>query len=166
MLDDEAQHEDSTKRFFREAKVAGAIDSPHVARLLDLGRLDTGAPFMVLELLEGEALDVVIRDELGIMHASSGKLAGKQIRRWRQRVESRLGSPPVEVPLEWARHRIAAARERNDTSGQLLPLGLDSCAPLFQPIPDSEPEHPEGTAPDATDADAAEPPQTAEGGEV
>ena len=63
MLDEEAKHEDSTKRFFREARVASAIDSPHVAKLLDLGRLDSGAPFMVLERLEGEALDVVIRDE-------------------------------------------------------------------------------------------------------
>jgi hypothetical protein len=88
--------------------------------------------------------DVVIRDELGILHASSGKLAGKQIRRWRQRVESRLGTAPVAVPLEWARYRIAEARRRNDSSGQVVPLGLDSCAPLFQPVPESPPDHPIG----------------------
>jgi uncharacterized protein (UPF0216 family) len=88
--------------------------------------------------------DVVIRDELGILHASSGKLAGKQIRRWRQRVESRLGTAPVEVPLEWARFRIAEARKKNDVSGQVVPLGLDSCAPLFEPIPEQSPGHPIG----------------------
>lgn len=86
--------------------------------------------------------DVVIRTDLGIMHASSGKLAGKQIRRWRQRVESRLGTAPVEVPVDWARYRIAAARQQNDVSGQVVPLGLDSCMPMFEPVPEEPPTHP------------------------
>ncbi len=61
MLAAEAKHEDSTRRFFREARAAGVIDSPHVAKLLDFGRLDDGTPFMVLELLHGEGLDELIR---------------------------------------------------------------------------------------------------------
>ncbi len=61
MLAEEAKHEDSTRRFFREARAAGVIDSPHVAKLLDFGRLDDGTPFMVLELLRGEGLDAIIR---------------------------------------------------------------------------------------------------------
>ena len=40
MLAEEAKNEDSTKRFFRHALVASAIHSPHLARLLDLGRLE------------------------------------------------------------------------------------------------------------------------------
>jgi len=63
MLAAEAQHSDSTKRFFREARAAGSIDSPHVTKLLDLGRLDDGMPFMVLELLEGRALDKIILED-------------------------------------------------------------------------------------------------------
>ncbi len=86
--------------------------------------------------------DVVVRGGQGIMHASSGRIAGKQIRKWRDRVESRLGTAPVEVPVEWARFRIAAARKENDVSKQVLPLGLDSCAALFEPIPEDEPIHP------------------------
>jgi serine/threonine protein kinase len=62
MLAEEAQHGDSTRRFFREARAAGVIDSPHVAKLLDFGRLNTGVPFMVLELLSGCALDRTIRE--------------------------------------------------------------------------------------------------------
>jgi serine/threonine-protein kinase len=62
MLADEAKHEDSTRRFFREARAAGVIDSPHVAKLLDFGRLDDGTPFMVLELLHGRGLDEIIRE--------------------------------------------------------------------------------------------------------
>jgi serine/threonine-protein kinase len=62
MLAEEAQHDDSTRRFFREARAAGVIDSPHVAKLLDFGRLADGVPFMVLELLNGYALDRTIRE--------------------------------------------------------------------------------------------------------
>lgn len=62
MLAAEAKHEDSTRRFFREARAAGVIDSPHVAKLLDFGRLHDGTPFMVLELLHGQGLDQIIRE--------------------------------------------------------------------------------------------------------
>ncbi|MBW2456849.1 MAG: serine/threonine protein kinase [Deltaproteobacteria bacterium] len=60
MLEEEAQYEDSTKRFFREARAVGALHSPHVNKLLDFGRLESGLPYMVLELLEGSALDAII----------------------------------------------------------------------------------------------------------
>lgn len=50
-----------TKRFSREVRTISAIDSPHVARLLDSGTLDDGRPFLVLELLEGEGVEELIR---------------------------------------------------------------------------------------------------------
>jgi serine/threonine-protein kinase len=40
----------------REARAAAAIDSPHVARVLDFGRTKRGEPFLVLEHLEGTDL--------------------------------------------------------------------------------------------------------------
>ncbi|HEY5957496.1 MAG TPA: protein kinase, partial [Polyangiaceae bacterium] len=43
-------------RFEREARAAVKIKSEHVARVLDLGRLDNGAPYIVMEYLEGEDL--------------------------------------------------------------------------------------------------------------
>ncbi|MGK3960076.1 serine/threonine-protein kinase [Sorangium sp. So ce118] len=44
-------------RFEREAKIAGGIDTDHIARVLDSGKdAATGAPFMVIELLRGEDL--------------------------------------------------------------------------------------------------------------
>ncbi len=44
---------DFTARFLREARAAVAIQSEHVARVLDVGTLPGGAPYMVLELLKG-----------------------------------------------------------------------------------------------------------------
>jgi serine/threonine-protein kinase len=40
-------------RFLREAKAAVKIESEHVARVLDVGMLPSGAPYMVMEFLEG-----------------------------------------------------------------------------------------------------------------
>jgi len=43
-------------RFEREARAAVRIKSEHVARVLDVGTLENGAPFMVMEHLEGSDL--------------------------------------------------------------------------------------------------------------
>jgi eukaryotic-like serine/threonine-protein kinase len=47
---------DAVRRFEREARAAVKIKSEHVARILDVGTLDSGAPFIVMEYLEGEDL--------------------------------------------------------------------------------------------------------------
>src|SRR5687768_1193421 len=47
--------EDSMKRFLREAQAAAALRSPHVVQILDYG-IDSGVPYIVMELLEGESL--------------------------------------------------------------------------------------------------------------
>ena len=44
------------KRFLREAYVANSIDHPGVVQVYDDGIDDTGAPFLVMELLSGETL--------------------------------------------------------------------------------------------------------------
>jgi serine/threonine-protein kinase len=40
-------------RFDREARAAAKIKSEHVARVVDVGRLENGAPYLVMEYLEG-----------------------------------------------------------------------------------------------------------------
>jgi serine/threonine-protein kinase len=54
------------QRFLREAQLASRLTSEHVARVIDLGTLDSGAPFMALEYLEGEDLSQVPRSRLTI----------------------------------------------------------------------------------------------------
>ncbi len=46
----------SVARFSREASAAAAVRSPHVVQMLDHGVAPNGAPFIVMELLEGEDL--------------------------------------------------------------------------------------------------------------
>jgi serine/threonine-protein kinase len=44
---------EAVARFTREARAASKITSEHVARVRDVGTLDTGAPYMVMEFLDG-----------------------------------------------------------------------------------------------------------------
>src|SRR5512140_1178534 len=49
ILDASAQGAEAGERLLREARAASAIRSEHVARVIDVGRLRSGAPFMVME---------------------------------------------------------------------------------------------------------------------
>src|SRR5262245_42353860 len=46
---------EAVARFLNEARAATRIQSEHVARVLDVG-VENGAPYMVMEYLEGEDL--------------------------------------------------------------------------------------------------------------
>ena len=50
------------QRFLREARAAVRLRSDHVARVIDVGELESGAPFMVMEYLAGSDLSAVLRD--------------------------------------------------------------------------------------------------------
>src|SRR5580698_7104571 len=54
--------EDAVQRFLREARAAVKLKSEHVARVLDVGKLESGAPYMVMEYLEGSDLGKVLTD--------------------------------------------------------------------------------------------------------
>ncbi len=49
-------------RLLNEARVVAQMKSPHVARVLDVGTLDSGGPYMVMELLEGTDLEHLLED--------------------------------------------------------------------------------------------------------
>ena len=47
------ENAEAVARFVREARAAVKIKSEHVARIIDVGTLETGAPYIVMEYLEG-----------------------------------------------------------------------------------------------------------------
>ncbi len=48
------------ERFLREGKAAASLQSDHVVRIYDVGRLESGMPFMVMELLRGQDLGTIV----------------------------------------------------------------------------------------------------------
>ncbi|HEU4408892.1 MAG TPA: protein kinase [Polyangiaceae bacterium] len=56
LLPELAKNEEASKRFVREARAAARVKSEHIARVTDVGALEDGTPFMVMEYLEGETL--------------------------------------------------------------------------------------------------------------
>src|SRR5262245_32497698 len=61
MLPEALESADSVERFLREARASSRLESEHVARVHDVGRLDDGSPYMVMEYLEGTDLRGLLR---------------------------------------------------------------------------------------------------------
>ena len=61
LLPEALSNQDAVLRFEREARAAVKIQSEHVARVLDVGKLNTGAPYMVMEYLVGSDLSDVMK---------------------------------------------------------------------------------------------------------
>jgi hypothetical protein len=71
-------------RFMREARAAVQIQSEHVARVTDVGQLENGSPYIVMEYLEGTDLAAVcqyssdyIDEEAEAMAARRGLWSGE-----------------------------------------------------------------------------------------
>ncbi len=62
LLPELLENEATAARFLREAQATVRIKSPHVARVTDVGKLENGAPYMVMEFLEGKDLGHVLED--------------------------------------------------------------------------------------------------------
>src|SRR5580698_10586729 len=60
--DEALGNEGAVERFLREARAAVRLKSEHAAKVLDVGRLESGAPYMVMEYLEGSDLGSVLAD--------------------------------------------------------------------------------------------------------
>src|ERR1700730_15922121 len=55
------EHPVAVARFLREARAAARIQSDYVARVFDVETLDDGSPYLVMEYLEGEDLETLLR---------------------------------------------------------------------------------------------------------
>ena len=56
-----AMDEDAVARFQKQAKAAAALTSEGAAKVFDVGRLTSGAPYIVMEFLDGENLETIVK---------------------------------------------------------------------------------------------------------
>jgi len=96
LLPGAAASESVVERFRSEARAAAKIDSEHVARVLDAGSLASGAPFLVMEFLEGcdleellalqkslpvaETVDYLIQALEGLAHAHATGIVHRDLK--------------------------------------------------------------------------------------
>lgn len=62
-------------RFIQEAKAAAAVSHPNVVQITDFGRLESGQPYFVMELLAGKALSRIIREDGALPPLRAAKVA-------------------------------------------------------------------------------------------
>jgi serine/threonine-protein kinase len=60
LLPEVAEHPEAVSRFLNEARASARIRSEHVAAVMDVGLLDSGMAYMVMELLQGNDLEAVL----------------------------------------------------------------------------------------------------------
>ncbi len=118
------ENPDAVARFLREARAAARIQSEHIARVFDVGTLDTGEPYLVMEYLEGQDLEGLLRTE--------GKLPVAQV------VEIALQACEglAEAHAKGIVHRdlkpanlFLARRTDGSTRVKLLDFGISKLAP-------------------------------------
>jgi len=62
LLPERAQDRAVVARFLREARAAAKLKSAHVCRILDVGLLDDGVPYIAMEYLEGSDLGAQLQE--------------------------------------------------------------------------------------------------------
>ncbi|MFT3776549.1 MAG: serine/threonine-protein kinase [Minicystis sp.] len=63
LLPQAMERADVVARFLREGQASARLRSEHITRVHDVGKLATGAPYLVMEYLDGQDLGVILRDK-------------------------------------------------------------------------------------------------------
>ena len=64
VLHGESASEITRARFRREARLGAQVQHPNVVRVIELGELDDGSPYLVMEHVEGVSLSELISDRM------------------------------------------------------------------------------------------------------
>ncbi len=82
-----AEHAEALARFRREAEITSAIGHPHILEVIDFNELPSGAPYILMEYLEGEDLEARIKrfERLDLVQATSiFRQAASALQAWKQ----------------------------------------------------------------------------------
>jgi serine/threonine-protein kinase len=113
----QATRKEAIRRFQQEARAAGAIGHPNICGVTDLGTLDDGSPYMVMERLVGETLadrvaserglpfedviDILVQVLSGLVAAHEQRIVHRDIKPDNVFLTARVGCPPVVKLLDF-----------------------------------------------------------------
>jgi len=127
-----AAYPGAIERFHREARAAATLKSEHVARMIDAGATEQGAPYIVMELLDGvdlsqllaargplpfgEVVGYVLQASEAIAEAHSLGIVHRDLKPANLFLASRLdGSPQVKV-LDFGISKLSADAQQGEAS--------------------------------------------------
>ena len=119
-------------RFAREARAAAKLESEHVARVLDVGTLEGGAPYIVMEYLEGhdlasvlaargalpseQAVGYVLQACEAIAEAHHRGIVHRDLKPGNLFLANRASGPPVIKVLDFGLSKIVTSGDEHVTS--------------------------------------------------
>jgi serine/threonine-protein kinase len=126
----------AASRFLREARAAVALASEHVTKVLDVGVLDSGAPYMVMEYLNGidlgealhrdgpmsvsHALHVVLQACEGIAEAHSRGIVHRDLKPSNLFLTKHIDGTPLAKVLDFGISKMASFNSPDAGGGNTL----------------------------------------------
>jgi serine/threonine-protein kinase len=118
----QARKKDAVRRFHQEARAAGAIGHPNICEVYDLGTLDDGSPYLVMERLQGETLadriaaegglpfddviDILTQVLSGLVAAHEKGIVHRDIKPENVFLTRRVGCPPICKLLDFGVSKV------------------------------------------------------------
>jgi serine/threonine protein kinase len=143
----QTRKKDAVKRFHQEARAAGAIGHPNICEVYDLGMLDDGSPYLVMEKLVGETLadriavegglpfddvlDILIQVLSGLVAAHAKGIVHRDIKPENVFLTPRVGCPPVCKLLDFGVSKMIAPVDGKDEDLDLTRTGMVMGTPYY-----------------------------------
>jgi serine/threonine protein kinase len=144
----QARKKVAVKRFHQEARAAGAIGHPNICEVYDLGTLDDGSPYLVMERLVGETLadriqsegglpfddviEVVTQVLSGLVAAHEKGIVHRDIKPENIFLTKRVGCPPIAKLLDFGVSKmISPIQNEKEEDLDLTRTGMVMGTPFY-----------------------------------
>jgi serine/threonine-protein kinase len=129
LRDQLASGSEHVERFMREARAAARLRSEHVCRVQDVGELDGGGWYIVMELLDGRdlasvgvvpiatAVDYVLQASVGLAEAHTQGIVHRDLKPANLFLTRRLDGTPLVKVLDFGISKAPAARGGAELTG-------------------------------------------------
>ena len=137
----------AVKRFQQEARAAGAIGHPNICEVYDLGLLDDGSPYLVMEKLVGQTLadrigkegglpfdevvEVIVQVLSGLVAAHEKGIIHRDIKPENIFLARRVGSPPIIKLLDFGVSKMMPEFQTGEDALDLTRTGMVMGTPYY-----------------------------------